>query len=168
MVQFRPAKLDLSAVCAGSQQERYAPRKEVGCPHRACETFGCKSIFEHTSAFYPILLSQAAFLQVLRRPHLLLVTLVLCNAAATEVCCPYVAVIPSRTGKLPLHTFITSLQLAQALPIFLDRLLNPLAAILLSITIVLIFGEQLSHRAQPSNIFILVSIHLYFAKKGEK
>ena len=29
----------------------------------------------------------------------------------------------------------------QALPIFLDRLANPVAAVLISITVVLIFGE---------------------------
>ncbi|KAK9868498.1 hypothetical protein WJX84_001723 [Apatococcus fuscideae] len=49
---------------------------------------------------------------VIAKPHFLLVTLVLCNAAATE-----------------------------ALPIFLDRLANPVAAVLISITVVLIFGE---------------------------
>ncbi|KAK9904059.1 hypothetical protein WJX75_003555 [Coccomyxa subellipsoidea] len=49
---------------------------------------------------------------VLRHPHFLLVTLVLCNAAATE-----------------------------ALPIFLDRLADPVTAVLISITVVLIFGE---------------------------
>ncbi|KAK9826092.1 hypothetical protein WJX81_001533 [Elliptochloris bilobata] len=49
---------------------------------------------------------------VVRRPHFLLVTLVLCNAACTET-----------------------------LPIFLDRLADPVTAILLSITVVLIFGE---------------------------
>ena len=42
-------------------------------------------------------------LQVVSRPHYLLATLLLCNAAAME-----------------------------ALPLFLDRLLNPVAAILLS------------------------------------
>ncbi|EIE23447.1 DUF21-domain-containing protein [Coccomyxa subellipsoidea C-169] len=49
---------------------------------------------------------------VLSRPHLLLVTLLLVNAAAME-----------------------------ALPIFLDRLLSPVAAIILSVTAVLFFGE---------------------------
>ncbi|KAL4420313.1 hypothetical protein ABPG77_010218 [Micractinium sp. CCAP 211/92] len=51
---------------------------------------------------------------VLARPHYLLATLLLCNAAAME-----------------------------ALPIFLDRLLNPLAAILISVTAILVFGEIL-------------------------
>ncbi|KAL4434431.1 hypothetical protein ABPG75_000872 [Micractinium tetrahymenae] len=51
---------------------------------------------------------------VLARPHYLLATLLLCNAGAME-----------------------------ALPIFLDRLLNPLAAILISVTAILVFGEIL-------------------------
>ncbi|KAK9820015.1 hypothetical protein WJX72_005166 [[Myrmecia] bisecta] len=49
---------------------------------------------------------------VLKRPHFLLVTLVLCNAAATE-----------------------------ALPIILDRLADPITAVLVSVVVVLIFGE---------------------------
>lgn len=50
--------------------------------------------------------------KVLARPHYLLATLLLCNSAAME-----------------------------ALPIFLDRLLNPLAAIVISVTAILVFGE---------------------------
>lgn len=46
------------------------------------------------------------------QPHLLLVTLLMCNAAAAE-----------------------------ALPLFLDRLFNPITAVLLSVTVVLLFGE---------------------------
>lgn len=49
---------------------------------------------------------------LVERHHLLLVTLLLCNAAAAE-----------------------------ALPIFLDRLVHPVAAVLISVTAVLIFGE---------------------------
>eukprot|EP00884_Botryococcus_braunii_P005984 jgi/Botrbrau1/15387/Bobra.43_2s0015.1 len=49
---------------------------------------------------------------VLQRPHWLLVTLVLCNAIASE-----------------------------ALPIFLDRLADPVTAVIISVTVVLIFGE---------------------------
>lgn len=52
--------------------------------------------------------------KVIRKPHQLLVTLLLCNAGCME-----------------------------ALPIFLDRLLNPVAAILISVTAILIFGEVL-------------------------
>jgi metal transporter CNNM len=48
---------------------------------------------------------------VLRNPHWLLVTLLLCNACAME-----------------------------ALPIFLDRILSAWAAVLLSVTAILIFG----------------------------
>lgn len=46
------------------------------------------------------------------KPHWLLCTLLLCNAACME-----------------------------ALPLFLDRLLNPVGAILLSVTAILLFGE---------------------------
>jgi hypothetical protein len=52
---------------------------------------------------------------VLKRPHLLLVTLLLVNAAAME-----------------------------ALPIFLDRVVSPTAAIILSVTAVLFFGAPFS------------------------
>ena len=52
--------------------------------------------------------------QVVAHPHYLLATLLLCNAAAMET-----------------------------LPIFLDRLLNPAAAIIISVTAILIFGEIL-------------------------
>ena len=54
------------------------------------------------------------FLQLLVSPHRLLVSLLLLNSGAFE-----------------------------ALPIFLDRLLNPVAAILISVTAILIFGEIL-------------------------
>ncbi|KAI3423938.1 hypothetical protein D9Q98_009772 [Chlorella vulgaris] len=49
---------------------------------------------------------------VLARPHFLLATLLLCNSMAME-----------------------------ALPLFLDRLLNPAAAIIISVTAILVFGE---------------------------
>eukprot|EP01139_Manchomonas_bermudensis_P001413 Amastigsp_a1935_20.p1 type:complete len:489 gc:universal Amastigsp_a1935_20:1-1467(+) len=51
---------------------------------------------------------------LVKRHHLLLVTLLICNAAAAE-----------------------------ALPIFLDRVVHPVVAILISVTAVLIFGEIL-------------------------
>jgi metal transporter CNNM len=53
-----------------------------------------------------------AAVQLLRRPHFLLVSLVLCNSLANT-----------------------------ALPLFIDRLLNPLAALLISVTAILVFGE---------------------------
>ncbi|KAK9838768.1 hypothetical protein WJX74_002956 [Apatococcus lobatus] len=49
---------------------------------------------------------------VLEKPHLLLVTLLVCNSAAME-----------------------------SLPIFLDRVVSPLTAVILSVTAILIFGE---------------------------
>ncbi|KAL6775935.1 hypothetical protein ACKKBG_A19145 [Auxenochlorella protothecoides x Auxenochlorella symbiontica] len=51
---------------------------------------------------------------VLAKPHYLLATLLLCNSGAMET-----------------------------LPIFLDRLLNPVAAIIISVTAILVFGEIL-------------------------
>ncbi|KAK9070108.1 hypothetical protein SSX86_010507 [Deinandra increscens subsp. villosa] len=54
----------------------------------------------------------AAILPVVQRQHQLLVTLLLCNAAAME-----------------------------ALPIYLDKIFHPAVAVLLSVTFVLIFGE---------------------------
>lgn len=51
-------------------------------------------------------------LPIVKRHHLLLVTLLLCNAAAVET-----------------------------MPIFLDKVSNPITAILVSVTAVLIFGE---------------------------
>eukprot|EP00249_Psilotum_nudum_P000837 c12983_g1_i1 orf=309-1877(-) len=54
----------------------------------------------------------AAIFPVVRKQHQLLVTLLLCNAAAME-----------------------------ALPIFLDKIFNPVAAVILSVTFVLTFGE---------------------------
>ena len=55
--------------------------------------------------------------QVIKNQHLLLVTLLLCNAGASE-----------------------------ALPLFLDRLADPISAVLISVTVVLIFGEDLSRQ----------------------
>ncbi|KAI8471248.1 MAG: hypothetical protein J3K34DRAFT_520738 [Monoraphidium minutum] len=56
----------------------------------------------------------ARIIPVIANEHFLLVTLLLCNAAATE-----------------------------ALPLFLDRLADPLTAVLLSTSVVLVFGEVL-------------------------
>lgn len=75
-------------------------------------------------------------MQVIRRPHWLLVTLVLVNAAATEVC----------TCLAPAAKFLNR-QLCQgfalqALPLFLDRLADPVTAVLVSVVVVLIFGKQ--------------------------
>lgn len=58
---------------------------------------------------------------VLERPHVLLVTLLVCNALAAE-----------------------------ALPLVLDRLADPITAIVVSVTVVLLFGEA------PAGWLILV------------
>ncbi|XP_040958400.1 DUF21 domain-containing protein At4g14240 isoform X2 [Gossypium hirsutum] len=86
----------------------------------------------------------AAILPVVQKQHQLLVTLLLCNAAAME-----------------------------ALPIYLDKLFNQYVAIILSVTFVLAFGEVLDwvlghnealfRRAQ---LKALVSIHSQEAGKG--
>ena len=58
----------------------------------------------------------ACILPLLKRPHWLLVTLLLCNTCATE-----------------------------ALPMLLSRLLNPTEAVIVSITAVLVFGDMMPH-----------------------
>lgn len=55
---------------------------------------------------------------VLRRPHVLLVTLLVCNAAAAE-----------------------------ALPLVLDRMADPVTAVVVSVTVVLLFGEIIPQAA---------------------
>lgn len=60
----------------------------------------------------------AKILPVVAKPHRLLVTLLICNAAAAE-----------------------------ALPLVLDRLTDPISAVLLSVTVVLIFGEIIPQAA---------------------
>lgn len=57
-------------------------------------------------------LAASRLIPLVAKPHWLLCTLLLCNAACME-----------------------------ALPLFLDRLLNPVVAILLSVTAILLFGE---------------------------
>jgi len=94
---------------------------------------------------------------VVRNQHFLLVTLVLCNAACTEVraqrrarrraaavtcaqlaaprCTPPVGGAAERPAAV-----LTPPPGAQTLPLVLDRLADPITAVLLSITVVLIFG----------------------------
>ncbi|KAJ1405630.1 CNNM, transmembrane domain [Sesbania bispinosa] len=81
----------------------------------------------------------AVILPVVKKQHQLLVTLLLCNAVAME-----------------------------ALPIYLDKLVNQFVAIILSVTFVLFFGEVIpqaicSRRAQ---LKALVNIHSQEAGKG--
>ena len=90
-------------------------------------------VLHHTAGLYPCRPS-AGCVQVLKRPHYLLVTLVLCNAAATEV--------GNSSERRQLHDHATTdFNALQALPIVLDRLADPYTAVLLSIVVVLFFGE---------------------------
>ncbi|KAG0448483.1 hypothetical protein HPP92_027823 [Vanilla planifolia] len=87
----------------------------------------------------------AAILPVVQKQHQLLVTLLLCNAAAME-----------------------------ALPIFLDKIFHPFVAVVLSVTFVLAFGELLdcalghndSALFRRAQLKALVSIHSKEAGKG--
>ena len=79
--------------------------------------------------------------QVLQSPHWTLVTLLLCNAAALEVR----AWCSSLLDYMSIPSQATSLQhffLLQALPIFLDKLLSPVLAVVLSVTAVLLVGTS--------------------------
>ena len=84
--------------------------------------------------------------KVVQRPHWTLVTLLLCNAAALEVgmACRGSS---QNLGYLCRADLTSPLQ---ALPIFLDRIVDPIIAIVLSVTAVLLFGEtiSLSHLVQ--------------------
>jgi hypothetical protein len=91
-------------------------------------------------------------LPVVSAPHRLLVTLVLCNAIATEVK-PVVGIwlqadaASSGCCGMPPFCLIQGLEKeslrfpVQALPIFLDRLADPVTAVIVSIIVVLVFGE---------------------------
>ena len=104
-------------------------------------------------------------MQVLRNPHWTLVTLLLCNAAALEVGCQSQQSASRRQSLGPALAqqhlglflgysvpylrpvlWLLTLQrcpasILQALPIFLDKLVSPVLAIILSVTAVLTFGE---------------------------
>ncbi|KAL3133531.1 hypothetical protein ABBQ38_007384 [Trebouxia sp. C0009 RCD-2024] len=83
-----------------------------------------------------------AMLQVVSKPHHTLVTLLLCNAVALEVGSQATKFWQATSGRQPIGTHDThELFLVQALPIFLDRLVDPVAAVVLSVTVVLFFGE---------------------------
>lgn len=83
----------------------------------------------------------AKILPVVKKQHLLLCTLLICNAAAMEVS------FFEHIFDVELTTvvwFMTSYKfcfLLQALPIFLDSLVTAWGAILISVTLILLFGE---------------------------
>lgn len=85
-------------------------------------------------------------MQVLAKPHLLLVTLLLTNSAAMEV-----RAKPSALALLCMRVSSrasTGVCALQALPIFLDRLVDPITAVALSVTVVLLFGGPACSAAQ--------------------
>ncbi|XP_020593031.1 putative DUF21 domain-containing protein At1g03270, partial [Phalaenopsis equestris] len=73
-----------------------------------------KSMENHGESYLQLNECQPPFSLLLRKKHHVLVTLLLCNAAAME-----------------------------ALPLSLDKIFNPVAAVILSVTFVLFFGEIL-------------------------
>lgn len=87
----------------------------------------------------------AKILPVVKNQHLLLCTLLICNAASMEV---HIVEI-SRTRyslyalcfKKRLANFWNHCSFVQALPIFLDSLVTAWGAILISVTLILLFGE---------------------------
>ena len=93
-----------------------------------------------------------ACMQVLSHPHFLLVTLVLCNAAATEARCHRPAVLSTPACTRRLAASACWLLPLQALPIFLDRLADPITAVLISITVVLIFGARLMRTGAAASL----------------
>jgi hypothetical protein len=82
--------------------QSFLPQTHVVCPPQILTWSGTASEKRSVEKILP----------VVRNPHRLLATLVVCNAAAAE-----------------------------ALPLFLDRLTDPITAVLVSVTFVLLFGE---------------------------
>lgn len=97
-------------------------------------------------------LGMLAMLQVVSKPHHTLVTLLLCNAVALEVGSQATKFWQATSGRQPIGTHDThELFLVQALPIFLDRLVDPVAAVVLSVTVVLFFGKMSHHTCLLAN-----------------
>ncbi|KAL4290811.1 hypothetical protein GQ457_14G012220 [Hibiscus cannabinus] len=78
----------------------------------------------------------AAILPVVQKQHQLLVTLLLCNAAAMEP-----LHVETSAASAIMYLFLVSDNRNGALPIYLDKLFNQYVAIILSVTFVLAFGE---------------------------
>ena len=61
-------------------------------------------------------------------------------------------------GSSMLHLFqhvVNPTWLLQALPIFLDRLVDPVTAVVLSVTVVLFFGESSTeHVTEPASVIL--------------
>lgn len=81
---------------------------------------------------------------MVKNQHFLLCTLLIGNSLAMEVCetsftlGSKIVISNSRTNYMDYFVLIS-----QSLPIFLDKLVPPWAAILISVTLILMFGEVL-------------------------
>lgn len=105
--------------------------------------------FGHTQCtYYLSFVITAKILPVVRKQHLLLCTLLICNAAAMEVHINDMSFVVWLHGRKQ----ITYCPLFQALPIFLDSLVTAWGAILISVTLILLFGEV----RKPFSFFIFL------------
>ncbi|KAH9314344.1 hypothetical protein KI387_022971, partial [Taxus chinensis] len=111
--------------------------------------------------FHSLLLLAAKILPVVRKQHLLLCTLLICNALAMEVCNSFLylwcfsmslsnmqlqssVTEPMKTyfNKVNITSYFIALTLCfQALPIFLNSLRSDWGSILVSVSLILLFGE---------------------------
>lgn len=128
-----------SILLAGAHSQRHTHGKKVCSTHLTGMNAWSSCDTNDTCAGW---LHNIAALQVVSKPHHTLVTLLLCNAVALEVrqavkCCIQ-ASMPCSVSKA--HDILGICHM-QALPIFLDRLVDPVAAVVLSVTVVLFFGK---------------------------
>lgn len=96
-------------------------------------------------SFFCTVFSAAKILPIVKNQHLLLCTLLICNSLAMEVWILYIYTPSSIICYCTFDIFglresVFSCQ-NQALPIFLDALLPAWGAILISVTLILAFGE---------------------------
>ena len=83
----------------------------------------------------------AKILPVVKNQHLLLCTLLIGNALAMEVSYSFFPFFYLVMVCKEACSFSTEYRCVQALPIFLDELVNAWGAILISVTLILMFGE---------------------------
>lgn len=94
---------------------------------------------------------------LVKNAHYLLVTLLLCNAAAMEVRCAVQALVKLSCNllfsKLPPTPWLP----AQTLPLFLNKLVHEGVAIIISVTAVLLFGELMGVGTAQGTVSIMHS-----------
>lgn len=111
----------------------------------------------------------AKIFPVVKNQHLLLCTLLIGNALAMEVTIWFLRNLKIYRVKnwliLPIVFKLSSLSLSlQTLPIFLDKLVPPWAAILTSVTLILMFGEVVYHQSQMEIVwFVMLSARQNFS-----